>query len=173
MMYCLALGNISYLLTRKNVSSVSHGWRTWAYNILPRSRGVRRKDRSNGSLANPLRGFLGLRSYYRWFVKGYAVIALRVTEQLKKDSFNKNPVAKQAFQSLKVAMTTVPVLSLLNFTKTFVLEKDASTQGVRSVLLLEEHPIALVKFWGRGRVLKIYMRSYWLLCNLSSIGDNT
>ena len=77
-----------------------------------------------------LHDFLGLTSYYRRFVKGYAQIAWPLTEMLKQDSFHWTPDSELAFTKLKKALTSTPILALPDFNKVFVVETDASTQGV-------------------------------------------
>lgn len=62
---------------------------------------------------------------------------------LKKDVvFTWTPTTKAAFQSLKTALAQAPVLALLDFKKTFVIETDASNNGIRAVLMQEGHPIS-------------------------------
>jgi hypothetical protein len=72
-----------------------------------------------------LHGFLGLTGYYRKFFKNYGKIVASLTALLKNNSFNWTTVIAQAFQTLNMGMCTTPVLTLPDFTKTFVLECDA------------------------------------------------
>ena len=66
-------------------------------------------------------GFLGLTGYYRKFVKNYGKIATPLTALLKKNSFTWTLATAQSFQTLKMAMCTILVLTLPNFTNTFLL----------------------------------------------------
>ena len=61
-----------------------------------------------------LRGFLRLTRYYRCFIANYSRIAWPLTQQLK-DAFLYNEEATQAFQQLKHAMTSLPILGLQTF----------------------------------------------------------
>ncbi|RUS72498.1 hypothetical protein EGW08_019752 [Elysia chlorotica] len=88
-----------------------------------------------------VRSFLGLAGYYRKFVKGYSALA-KPLHQLLVGHRHKNPSitklwseeCQHAFESLKSALTSAPVLAYADFSKPFVLEVDASHKGLGAVL---------------------------------------
>ena len=60
-----------------------------------------------------IRSFLGLAGYYRRFIEGFSKIAKALTDLLKKDKkFVWTDKAEESFQTLKVKLTTTPVLVL-------------------------------------------------------------
>jgi hypothetical protein len=64
-----------------------------------------------------LRGFLGSTGYYCKFFKNYGQIVAPLTTLLKKESFSWTEATTQAFEKLKEAMCTTPVLATIEFTK--------------------------------------------------------
>lgn len=89
-----------------------------------------------------LRGCLGLTGYYRKFVKDYGFIAAPLTKLLRKHAFQCTSDATVAFDELKTALTTTPVLVLPDFTRQFIIECDALDMGIGAVLQQEGRPIS-------------------------------
>ena len=85
--------------------------------------------------AKEMRSFLGLCSYYRKFVKGFAQIARPLHKICEKGAkFVWDLTCEEAFTVLKEALTTAPVLSYPNPDKPFILDTDASDKALGAVL---------------------------------------
>ena len=82
-----------------------------------------------------VRSFLGLAGYYRRFVKGYATIATPLNHLMKKDQpFEWTDKTQEAFETLKNALTSSPVLAMPNDRGEFVLDTDACDRAIGAVL---------------------------------------
>jgi RNase H-like domain found in reverse transcriptase/Reverse transcriptase (RNA-dependent DNA polymerase) len=122
-----------------------------------------------------LRSFLGLASYYRRFVKGFANIAqplhqvvTNTHEQFGKRNKRQDitnlwgPEQQSAFNRLKTALTTTPVLGYPDFTLPFILETDASSYGLGAVLSQKQADgVKVIAFASRSlRVNEKNMKNY-------------
>ena len=88
-----------------------------------------------------IRAFLGLVRHYRHFIKGFAWIAQPLNEHLvgegasrKLEQMSLSKEALEAFEWLKQACMNSPVLAFADYTKNFLLETDASKEGLGAVL---------------------------------------
>ena len=77
-------------------------------------------------------------------MRNYGNICKPLIALLRKDQFKWSEEVKYAFQDLKKAKTTPPVLALLDFSKDFVIETNASSIGIRVVLMQECHFLAYI-----------------------------
>ncbi|WVZ80921.1 hypothetical protein U9M48_028355 [Paspalum notatum var. saurae] len=90
-----------------------------------------------------VRGFLGLAGYYRRFIESFSRIAKPMTSLLEKGvPFNWTKERQAAFDELKKRLTTAPVLTLPDLTKSFTVYCDASKEGLGCVLMQEGKVIA-------------------------------
>ena len=98
--------------------------------------------------------FLGLVGHYRQFIKGFAWIAQMLNEHLtgegasrKSEWVSLSEDALEAFEALKQACMSSPILAFANYTKDFLLKTDASKEGLGVVLSQKQadghyHPVA-------------------------------
>ena len=82
-----------------------------------------------------LRQFLGLASYYRRFVPKFAHIAAPLHRLTTKgNAWTWTPECDIAFQTLKQNLTHAPVLPFPQFDQPFIVDADASGEGLGAVL---------------------------------------
>ena len=88
-----------------------------------------------------IQAFLGLMDHYRQFIKGFSWIAQPLNEHLAEEGASRNSEqvwlsgnTLEAFQALKWACISSPVLAFADYTKDFLLKMDASKEGLGVVL---------------------------------------
>ncbi|CAM4706099.1 unnamed protein product [Leuciscus chuanchicus] len=83
-----------------------------------------------------LQRFLGFANFYRRFIRDYSKICVPVTSMVKKGikRLTWSTEACQAFETLKEAFSSAPMLSHPDPELPFLVEVDASTNGVGAVL---------------------------------------
>ncbi|GFV14198.1 retrovirus-related Pol polyprotein from transposon opus [Trichonephila clavipes] len=83
-----------------------------------------------------IRSFLGLCSYFRRFIKGFCYLAEPLQSLLKSGvEFHWGPEEVEAFNSLKKALTSDPVLGMYNERASTEIHTDASGYGIGAVLV--------------------------------------
>jgi hypothetical protein len=102
-----------------------------------------------------LRGFLGLTGYYRKFIRDFGLIASPLTRLLRRDAFLWDDEATVAFEALKGALTTGPVLQMPDFNQPFIVNCDASGAGFGAVLHQGDGPLAYFSRPFAARHLKL------------------
>ncbi|KMQ82914.1 enzymatic polyprotein endonuclease reverse [Lasius niger] len=82
-----------------------------------------------------IKQFLGLAGYYRRFIPQFSKTAKPLTDLLKKNNtFNWQQRQSEAFNILKTALCSEPVLQYPDFTKSFILTTNASGYAIGGVL---------------------------------------
>lgn len=77
---------------------------------------------------------------------------------IKEGEFKWDEAADEAFQKLKQALVSAPILALPDLTKQFEVEIDASQVGIGAVLMHERHPMAYISktLSLRNQALSVY-----------------
>ena len=94
-----------------------------------------------------LRRFLGIMGWYSRFIEPESEHKAPLTKLLhKKQAWEWGPEQQKAFEALKVALCSAPVLARPDFSRPFKIQCDASNVALVSVLTQEneageEHPI--------------------------------
>jgi hypothetical protein len=102
-----------------------------------------------------LRSFFGLCSYYMRFVQGFSQLEAPLTDLTKHGAFIWTEKSQEAFDHMKEFMGTCPLLALPDFILPFILECDASDEGIDAVLMQGGHPIVF-KRWKLSQPERLY-----------------
>ena len=86
--------------------------------------------------------FHGLAQFYCRFVKNFSSLAAPLTDLLKNSQFESTALADRAFQQIKIALLSVPVLRLPDFDRLFDVATDASSSGIGAVLSQDLHLVS-------------------------------
>ena len=109
-----------------------------------------------------VRSFMGLAGYYRDFIPNFAAIAAPLSDLTRKGQPSKvgwSDAHEKAYQTIKIILTSDPVLRLPDPEKTFVLRTDASDYGIGAVLM-QEHEGKLFPICYASRKLSDAERNY-------------
>ncbi|CAA0841697.1 Uncharacterized mitochondrial protein AtMg00860, partial [Striga hermonthica] len=89
------------------------------------------------------RSFLCLAGYYRRFIEGFSKIALPLSQLTRKSvKLEWTDRCESSFQELKKRLTTAPVLTIPDPSRSFTIFSDASRQGLGCVLMQDGQVVA-------------------------------
>ena len=111
--------------------------------------------------------FLGLMGHYQQFIKGFA----RITQLLNEHQTGKGASRKseqvspledalKAFDSLKKACMNTPILAFADYAKEFLLETDASKEGLGAVLSQKQADGQYHLVTYGSRALRVHEKNY-------------
>ncbi|XP_072058159.1 uncharacterized mitochondrial protein AtMg00860-like [Arachis hypogaea] len=87
------------------------------------------------SSVREIRSFLGHAGFYRRFIKDFSKVTLPLSHLLQKDvKFHFDEDCKKAFDKLKDALTTTPIVRGPNWDQPFEIMCDASNHTVAAML---------------------------------------
>jgi hypothetical protein len=86
------------------------------------------------TIRKAVQGFLGMVNYHRRFIKDYSRMACLLHELMKEVPFIWGRAEEEAFQSIKSALVSAPVLALPCDEGRFQLEMDSSNVATGAVL---------------------------------------
>jgi RNase H-like domain found in reverse transcriptase/Reverse transcriptase (RNA-dependent DNA polymerase) len=113
-----------------------------------------------------VQGFIGFANFYRRFIKKFSKLVLPLNNLLQKDTkFDWNDQCQEAFKTLKGRFLQEPMLMMLDHSKPFQIESDASKYASGAVLTQtdingDRHPVAFLSktFTDMERRYEIYDR---------------
>ena len=86
--------------------------------------------------AKDIRVFMGMMQFYRMYIPGFSIVAAPLTHLLKDDIvFSWNVDQETAFNTLRAALTTEPVLIHADFSQPFIVATDACKTGIGGALM--------------------------------------
>ena len=84
--------------------------------------------------------FLGMAGYYRALISDYGRFTGELTKLGKKNKlFKWDGAHEKAFNKIKAAMSSSPVIRIADLSKQFIVKTDASMYGIGAVLQQEEN----------------------------------
>jgi hypothetical protein len=109
-----------------------------------------------------VRSFLGMAGYYRRFIPDYAAMTAPFTDALRKgqpEHIQGTPQLEEAFAKVKAVLSSEPVLAIPDVKQPFVLQTDASDEGVGAILLQKQDDVLKPVFFA-SRKLKPAEKNY-------------
>ncbi|CAF1074989.1 unnamed protein product [Brachionus calyciflorus] len=81
-----------------------------------------------------LQSFLGMANYYRKFIRGYAMITTSLFQCIRKKKFEWGNQEQEAFETVKSALMSKPILRQPVLNRKFIIYTDASYHAISAIL---------------------------------------